>query len=92
VQQLQSFHFDLLRHHGDAGDVPAGPIEICNQTKLDGVSTQIENNGNGRCRRFCGHCRRRTANRNDHCNAAADRRGFNIPVRNYRDCAATGTE
>ena len=25
-----------------------------------GASTQIENNGNGRCRRFCGHCRRRT--------------------------------
>ena len=28
VQQLQSFGFDLECHHGYAGDVPTGPIEI----------------------------------------------------------------
>jgi hypothetical protein len=72
VQQLQALPFDLERHDGDAGDVPTRPIEICDETKLNGVSAHIENNGNGRCRRFRGHRRRRTADGNDHRNPAAD--------------------
>jgi hypothetical protein len=67
--------FDLQGHHGDAGDVPTGPTKICHETKPDGVRAQIEHNGNGRCRRLRGQCGRRTADRNDHCNAAADQVG-----------------
>jgi hypothetical protein len=38
MQQLLAFPVDLQRHYGDASDVPAGPIEIGDQTKLDRVS------------------------------------------------------
>src|SRR5262245_44970159 len=75
MQELQSFRLDLYDHHRDAGDVPTRSIEICDETKLDRVSAEIEDNGNGGCRRLRGHCRRGTADRNDHCNAAADQVG-----------------
>src|SRR5258708_39155276 len=51
---------------------PPGRLRFATRPSWLGSAPRLKTMGMVDCRRFCGHCRRRTANRNDHCNAAAD--------------------
>ena len=45
MQEFEPFRLDLQGHHGDASDVSTGPIKICDETKLDRVGAEIEDDG-----------------------------------------------
>src|SRR5215470_8559318 len=48
----------LQAKRGRAGEIAAWPAEAGSETELHRIAARGEDNGNGRSRRFCSHCRR----------------------------------
>src|SRR4051794_31405286 len=71
MQQPQPLGDHLLGKEIDSGRVAARPSEARDETKLDGVFANAENDRNGRCRSF-GGVRGHAPGRDDHGHLAAD--------------------